>query len=406
MKVLHRIEADFEESISTSSDETKEIRIDNFNEFKKLGIPTSKQEFWKFTNPSIIKDSELTLGLSKNYDDENYDIIVINGKLTKKNDDIKINNINESLAEKKISNEIFGITNNPFINLNNAFSTEGCVVSFKDNTEQEVRILNVVNNTTSKQITHPRIIVNVGKNSNISIFEEIRFLGNKENLVNSVTNFILDEGSKVEHILVDDYSENTYQISNVLVKQKRDSNFSSYNYSNGKKLVRKDFIIELKERGAHCDLRGVYLADQKNHIDHHTIIEHEDEHCTSNELYKGILSGKSTAVFNGRIHVHKAAQKTDAIQSNQNLLLSDDAVIHTKPELEIYADDVKCTHGATIGRLDEKGIFYLRARGIKREEAQKMMMRAYIGEVLGGMKNSKAKEALLEKIIENIPEGE
>ncbi len=406
MKVLHRIEADFEESISTSSDETKEIRIDNFNEFKKLGIPTSKQEFWKFTNPSIIKDSELTLGLSKNYDDENYDIIVINGKLTKKNDDIKINNINESLAEKKISNEIFGITNNPFINLNNAFSTEGCVVSFKDNTEQEVRILNVVDNTTSKQITHPRIIVNVGKNSNISIFEEIRFLGNKENLVNSVKNFILDEGSKVEHILVDDYSENTYQISNVLVKQKRDSNFSSYNYSNGKKLVRKDFIIELKERGAHCDLRGVYLADQKNHIDHHTIIEHEDEHCTSNELYKGILSGKSTAVFNGRIHVHKAAQKTDAIQSNQNLLLSDDAVIHTKPELEIYADDVKCTHGATIGRLDEKGIFYLRARGIKREEAQKMMMRAYIGEVLGGMKNSKAKEALLEKIIENIPEGE
>ena len=406
MKVLHRIEADFEESISTSSDETKEIRIDNFNEFKKLGIPTSKQEFWKFTNPSIVKDSEFTLGLSKDYDDENYDIIVINGKFAKKNDNIKINNIQESLAEKKISNEIFGKTNNPFINLNNAFSNEGCVVSFKSNIERDVSILNVIDNTTSNQITHPRIIVNVGKNSNISIFEEIRFLGDKENLVNSVTNFILDEGSKVEHVLVDDYSENTYQISNVLVKQKRDSNFSSYNYSNGKKLVRKDFIIELKERGAHCDLRGVYLADQKNHIDHHTIIEHEDEHCTSNELYKGILSGKSTAVFNGRIHVHKAAQKTDAIQSNQNLLLSDDAVIHTKPELEIYADDVKCTHGATIGRLDEKGIFYLRARGIKREEAQKMMMRAYIGEALGGMKNSKAKEALLEKIIGNIPEGE
>ncbi|MEC8447115.1 MAG: Fe-S cluster assembly protein SufD [Candidatus Thermoplasmatota archaeon] len=406
MKVLHRIEADFEESISTSSDETKEIRIDNFNEFKKLGIPTSKQEFWKFTNPSIIKDSEFTLGLSKDYDDENYDIIVINGKLAKKNDNIKINNIQESLAEKKISNEVFGKTNNPFINLNNAFSNEGCVVSFKSNIERDVSILNVIDNTTSNQITHPRIIVNVGKNSNISIFEEIRFLGDKENLVNSVTNFILDEGSKVEHVLVDDYSENTYQISNVLVKQKRDSTFSSYNYSNGKKLVRKDFIIELKERGAHCDLRGVYLADQKNHIDHHTIIEHEDEHCTSNELYKGILSGKSTAVFNGRIHVHKAAQKTDAIQSNQNLLLSDDSIIHTKPELEIYADDVKCTHGATIGRLDEKGIFYLRARGIKKEEAQKMMMRAYIGEVLNGMKNSKAKETLLEKIIENIPEGE
>ena len=406
MKILHKIEADFEESIANTSDETRDIRTENFDEFKKLGIPTSKQEFWKFTNPSIINDSEFKLGLSNDFEDDKFDIIVVNGKLTKKTDDFKINNIREGLAEKKISNKIFKKTNNPFINLNNAFSTEGCVMSFKDNTEKEIRILNVIDNTNSEQVTYPRIIINVGKNSNISILEEVRFLGNKKNLVNSVTNFSLAAGSKVEHVLIDEYSENTYQISNILVEQKKDSTFSSYNYSNGKLLARKDFIIELKEKGAHCDLRGVYLADKNNHIDHHTIIEHEDEHCTSNELYKGILSGKSTAVFNGRIHVHNAAQKTDAIQSNQNLLLSDNAIIHTKPELEIYADDVKCTHGATIGQLDEKGIFYLRARGIKREEAQKMMMRAYIGEVLSGMKNIEAKETLLEKIIENIPEGD
>ena len=406
MKVLHKIEADFEESIASSSDETRDIRTENFDEFKKIGIPTSKQEFWKFTNPSVIKDSEFRLGLSNDFEDDKFDIIVVNGKLTKKTDELKINDIRGSLAEKNISNNIFKKTNNPFINLNNAFSTEGCVVSFKDNIDKEIRILNVIDNTSSEQVTYPRIIVNVGKNSNISILEEVRFLGNKKNLVNSVTNFSLDAGSNVEHVLIDEFSDNTYQISNILVKQKKDSTFSSYNYSNGKMLVRKDFIIELKEKGAHCDLRGVYLADQNNHIDHHTIIEHEDEHCTSNELYKGILSGKSTAVFNGRIHVHNAAQKTDAIQSNQNLLLSDNAIIHTKPELEIYADDVKCTHGATIGQLDEKGIFYLRARGIKREEAQKMMMRAYIGEVLSGMKNIEAKERLLEKIIDNIPEGD
>ena len=406
MKVLHKIEADFEESIASSSDETRDIRTENFDEFKKIGIPTSKQEFWKFTNPSVIKDSEFRLGLSNDFEDDKFDIIVVNGKLTKKTDELKINDIRGSLAEKNISNNIFKKTNNPFINLNNAFSTEGCVVSFKDNIDKEIRILNVIDNTSSEQVTYPRIIVNVGKNSNISILEEVRFLGSKKNLVNSVTNFSLDAGSNVEHVLIDEFSDNTYQISNILVKQKKDSTFSSYNYSNGKMLVRKDFIIELKEKGAHCDLRGVYLADQNNHIDHHTIIEHEDEHCTSNELYKGILSGKSTAVFNGRIHVHNAAQKTDAIQSNQNLLLSDNAIIHTKPELEIYADDVKCTHGATIGQLDEKGIFYLRARGIKREEAQKMMMRAYIGEVLSGMKNIEAKETLLEKIIDNIPEGD
>lgn len=406
MKVLNKIEADFENIITGVSGEAKDIRIENFNEFKKEGIPTSKQEFWKFTNPSIIKDSEFTLGHYSEFEDDKFDIIVVNGKLIKKTEEIQNKNIQDSLAEKLIEHEVFKKTGNPFINLNNAFSTEGCVVSFKDNVEKEINILNIIDNTSSEQITHPRIIVNVGKNSNISVLEEMRFLGNKNNLVNSVTNFHIEEGSKVEHIIIDDRSENTYQISNILVKQKRDSTFSSYNYSNGKKLARRDFIIELKERGAHCDLRGVYLAEQNNHIDHHTIIEHEKEHCTSNELYKGILSGKSTAVFNGRIHVHKAAQKTDAIQSNQNLLLSDNAIIHTKPELEIYADDVKCTHGATIGQLDEKGIFYLRARGIKREEAQKMMMRAYIGEVLSGMKNNETKEMLLEKIIGNIPEGD
>ncbi len=406
MKVLNKIEADFENIITSVSGETKEIHIENFNEFKKEGIPTSKQEFWKFTNPSIIKDSEFTLGHYSEFEDDKFDIIVVNGKLIKKTEEIQNKNIQDSLAEKLIENEVFKKTGNPFINLNNAFSTEGCVVSFKDNVEKEINILNIIDNTSSEQITHPRIIVNVGKNSNISVLEEMRFLGDKNNLVNSVTNFHIEEGSKVEHIIIDDRSENTYQISNILVKQKRDSTFSSYNYSNGKKLARRDFIIELKERGAHCDLRGVYLAEQNNHIDHHTIIEHEKEHCTSNELYKGILSGKSTAVFNGRIHVHKAAQKTDAIQSNQNLLLSDNAIIHTKPELEIYADDVKCTHGATIGQLDEKGIFYLRARGIKREEAQKMMMRAYIGEVLSGMKNNETKEMLLEKILGNIPEGD
>ena len=406
MKVLQKIEADFKKNIAEVSGKIKDIYAENFSEFKKKGIPDSKQEFWKFTNPSVIKDSEFSLGSSSNFEDEEFDIIIVNGELIKKAEKIENKDIQNSLVEKIIDFELFEKTTNSFINLNNAFSTEGCVINFEDNAEKEISVLNVVDNTTSEQVIHPRIIIRAGKNSTISVLEEIRFLGKKNNLVNSVTNFYLDEGANVEHIIVDDYSEDTYQIANILVKQKRDSTFSSYNYSNAKKLARRDFIIELKERGSHCDLRGVYLADNKNHVDHHTIIEHEDEHCTSNELYKGILAGKSTAVFNGRIHVHKAAQKTDAIQSNQNLLLSDNAIIHTKPELEIYADDVKCTHGATIGQLDEKGIFYLRARGIKREEAQKMMMRAYIGEVLKGMKNKKANEILLEKIIADIPEGD
>tara|TARA_B000000475_G_C15982679_1_gene441667 strand:- start:92 stop:1312 length:1221 start_codon:yes stop_codon:yes gene_type:complete len=406
MKVLDRMVADFDSTINDADEVVKNIRIENFNQFKESGIPTSKEEFWKYTNPSIVKDSEFSLGASSEIKDDDFDIIIVNGKLIKKIGNVQNTDVQNGLSENVLENNYFNKTKNPFINLNNAFLTDGCVINFENGSEEEISILNVVNNANSEQIIHPRIIIKAGKNSNITILEEIRFLGEMKNLVNSVTNFYLDEGANVEHVMIDDFSENTYQISNVLVKQKKDSTFSSYNYSNAKKLARKDFIVELKGRGSHCDLRGVYLADNDNHIDHHTIIEHEKEHCTSNELYKGILSGKSTGVFNGRIHVHDEAQKTDAIQSNQNILLSDNAIIHTKPELEIYADDVKCTHGATVGQLDEKGIFYLRARGIKRKEAQKMMMRAYVGEVLSGIRNNKTRDALLEQIIRNIPDGD
>ena len=406
MKVLNRIATDFDSTINDADEVVKNIRIENFNEFKESGIPTSKEEFWKYTDPSIVKDSEFSLGTSDEINDDNFDIIIVNGKLVKKIEHIMNTDVQNGFSANLLENNYFDKTTNPFINLNNAFLTDGCVINFNNESKEDIRILNVVNNTNSEQIIHPRIIIKAGKNSNITIFEEVRFLGEMKNLVNSVTNFYLEEGANVEHVMVDDFSENTYQISNILVEQKKDSTFSSYNYSNAKNLTRKDIIVELKDRGSHCDLRGVYLADNDNHIDHHTIIEHEKEHCTSNELYKGILSGKSTGVFNGRIHVHNEAQKTDAIQSNQNILLSDNAIIHTKPELEIYADDVKCTHGATVGQLDEKGIFYLRARGIKRKEAQKMMMRAYVGEVLSGIKNDRTRDNLLEKIIQNIPDGD
>ncbi|MBJ35221.1 MAG: Fe-S cluster assembly protein SufD [Euryarchaeota archaeon] len=406
MKVLNKISADFDNTINESDANLRNIRVENFDEFQRTGIPTSKEEFWKYTDPSIVKNSEFSLGIPNNIENNDFDIVIVNSKVIKHNNSIKVTDIQTGLEKKIIGKNNFNKTNNPFINLNNAFLKEGCVINFEKNSEKEIKILNIVDNAKSEQIIHPRIVVTAGKNSNITILEEVRFLGEMKNLVNSVTNFYLEEGANVEHVMIDDYSKNTYQISNILVKQKKDSNFSSYNYSNAKKLARKDFIVELKGRGSHCDLRGVYLADNDNHIDHHTIIEHEKEHCTSNELYKGILSGKSTGVFNGRIHVHDDAQKTDAIQSNQNLLLSDNAIIHTKPELEIYADDVKCTHGATVGQLDEKGIFYLRARGIKRKDAQKMMMRAYVGEVLSGIKNDKTKDKLLEKIIRNIPDGD
>ena len=153
-------------------------------------------------------------------------------------------------------------------------------------------------------------------------------------------------------------------------------------------------------------MNGIYLVDGDNHIDHHTTIEHKESNCTSNEHYKGILDGNSRGIFNGRIHVHPDAQKTDAIQNNQNLLLSDDAIIHTKPELEIYADDVKCTHGATVGQLDDKAMFYLRTRGINKKDARKLLMRAYVGEIIEKISNESIRAEMMKAVLKRLPKGE
>ena len=177
MKVLNKIEADFNGIVANENDIIKNLRMENFSEFKKLGIPTSKEEFWKFTNPSIIKDSEFSLGNPRKITDSNFDIILVNGKLIKKNEKIVNKDIQKGLDDKTIDIANFEKTENPFINLNNAFSTEGCVINFGDNSEEEISILNVVDNTNSEQIIHPRIIIVAGKNSTISVLEEIRFLG-------------------------------------------------------------------------------------------------------------------------------------------------------------------------------------------------------------------------------------
>ena len=163
MKVLNKIEADFNDIVANENDIVKDLRIENFSEFKKLGIPTSKEEFWKFTNPSVIKDSEFSLGDSSEITDNEFDIILVNGKLIKKTGKIVNKDIQKSLEEKTIDSNIFEKTDNSFINLNNAFSTEGCVINFGDNSEEQISILNVVDNTSSEQIIHPRVIILAGK---------------------------------------------------------------------------------------------------------------------------------------------------------------------------------------------------------------------------------------------------
>ena len=376
MKAVETFTTDFENTLNLPDDNLKLLRQESFEEFKKHGLPTRKEEYWKYSDPSIISNIELEFVSSGQYEDRNYDVILVNGKIVKKFKDCQMGDLSEGLRNGILGEDLLEKKDKPFLNLNNAFAINGCYLILESTSRQTIRILNLITNEGKTQAVYPRCIVLAKRNSETLIFEEFRIMGNGTNFVNSVTDVIVEDGANLEHIIIDDFAKNTYHVANVCVKQYKDSNFVSHNFSMGKKFARRDFNVELNQSGANCNLFGLYFVDKENHIDHHTTIEHKEAHCSSNEHYKGILSGKSTGVFNGRIHVHPDAQKTDAIQNNQNLLLSDDAIIHTKPELEIYADDVKCTHGATVGQLDEKGLFYLRARGLNRKEAQQILVRA------------------------------
>ena len=406
MKVLDNFKADFENTIHLSKGLIKDIRSKAYEKFISEKFPTRRDEYWKYSDPSSILKLDLNYNDTGNFEDDNYDIILSNGKIVKTLSKFKTGNIADGLENGDIPKEIFKEEKNPFLNLNNAFAINGCYLILDSEVKADIKILNLINNNGENHAVYPKLIIIAEQNSDSTIFEEVRIIGNGTNFVNSVMDIIIEDGANLEHIILDDFAKDTYNISNICVKQKKDSNFRSHNFSIGKKLARRDYNIELLGTGANCDLYGLYFVDGDNHIDHHTTIEHKKEHCTSNEHYKGILSGKAVGVFNGRIHVHPQAQKTDAIQNNQNLLLTDDAIIHTKPELEIYADDVKCTHGATIGPLDEKALFYLRTRGLNQKSAQQLLMRAYVGEIIDYISNENIRSEMMDIVLNRLPKGD
>jgi FeS assembly protein SufD len=219
---------------------------------------------------------------------------------------------------------------------------------------------------------------------------------------NAVTEVFAGEDAVVDHYKVQQESLDAFHVASMHLHAARSSNVSSHSFALGGKLVRNDIIALLDGEGAECTLNGLYVADGDRLIDNHTSIDHAKAHCPSHEIYKGILGGKARAVFNGKIIVRQDAQKTDAKQTNRALLLSDGAPINTKPQLEIFADDVKCTHGAAIGQLDEDAIFYLRARGLTYFEARDMLIHAFAGDILNRVRIEPLRLALEEELFQQL----
>jgi Fe-S cluster assembly protein SufD len=245
-------------------------------------------------------------------------------------------------------------------------------------------------------------LIVVGKNSRATVIESYASTVEGAYFTNAVTELILEDGAVLEHCKFQNESPSAFHMAAIHAHLGRNSNLIAHSIATGAKLSRNNIRTKLAAEGVECVLNGLYLTRDDQVVDHHMIVEHAQAHCNSHEYYNGILDGRSKGVFHGRILVRQPAQKTDAKQTNKNLLLSDEATADTKPQLEIYADDVKCTHGATVGQLNEESIFYLRTRGIGGERARRMLIHAFAGEIIERIRYAPAREELDRVIWERL----
>lgn len=295
-------------------------------------------------------------------------------------------------------------TSDPFSSLNLAFVQDAIHIQIapKAKLEDPIYLLFIGQAIDTPIGSHPRVIITAGAHSEIEVIQTHMGLGDAPAWINGVVHTYVQQNATVRHCLIHQGGGQLHYVGNILADVERNGHYLSHTFWLGGVLSRNDLVVGLNGSGAETDLYGLYLCDGEEHLDNHTVVEHRVPHCRSNELYKGVLAGQSKAVFNGRIVVHKDAQKTDSRQANRNLLLSEKATINTKPELEIYADDVSCAHGTTVGQMDEEAIFYLQSRGVGRAQAKAMLTQAFCMDLLTVIPNESLREHLQTKIEERL----
>lgn len=290
-----------------------------------------------------------------------------------------------------------------FPELNGAFLQDGAFLLVKKNTvlERPVHILYLTANADEFAI-QPRNLFILEDNAQASVIENYETIESGVSFTNAVTEVFLGKGANLSHVRIQDENENSFHISLSEAVLQKSSVYTYHTIDLGGKIARNNFHARFTEGDAECHLNGLYLLSDGQLIDNHTLIDHAKPNCQSNELYKGVLAGKSRAVFNGKVLVRKDAQKTNAFQSNKNILLSDTAIVDTKPQLEIFADDVKCSHGATIGQLDDESVFYLRSRGLSYEQARNILIFAFAKNVVDSITHAEVLAYIEQKIHEKL----
>jgi Fe-S cluster assembly protein SufD len=364
----------------------QELRERAFHRFAETGFPTTHDEEWRFTNVAPIARTEFTAAASR------IAVSVPNG----------VERLQPSAAEDHLG-RYADIEQNAFVALNTAFLDQVTVLRVPRGAviEAPIEITYEAPSQPGAVAVHPRTLILIGANAQCTLVETYR--GEGRYLTNAVIEIVAGENAIVDHYKIQQESLESFHISTLQASLGRAANFSSHSISLGAALTRNDANATLAE-GTEATLNGLYLANGTQHVDNHTTLDHAKPHGASHELYKGILDGRATAVFNGRIMVRKDAQKTDSKQTNKNLVLSDEAVIDTKPELQIFADDVRCTHGATIGQLDAESLFYLQSRGIPRREARSLLTYAFAQDIVDRIKVQSLRDSLERVLFEKFHE--
>lgn len=422
-----------------------ELRQKGIARFEALGFPTTKNEDWHFTSVAPIAERTFRLGNGageastqrtgdrressrRRGDAANsigatsadiagfgfnrtdwHTLVFINGafdevlsSFPELGAKVRVESLARAIQSEtpSIERHLGGIASfdqHAFTALNTAFIADGAFIEIANDAvvEQPIHLLFV---SAGEGVSHPRNLIVAGRHSRATIVESFVAMRDGGYFTNAVTEIVVGEGAHVDHYKLQRESESSFHVGTVQAREARDSAFHSFSFAVGGALARTNIYTSLDGDAATCTLNGLYLTDGTQHIDNQTSIEHLAPNCPSHEVYKGVLDGRSHGVFNGKVYVHPEAQKTDGKQSNNNLLLSPSARVDTKPQLEIFADDVKCTHGATVGRLDELAMFYLNSRGIGAETARILLTYAFAADVLETIELEPLK-AELEKIV-------
>jgi len=408
------------------------IREAAFDAFRRLGFPTTKNEDWHYTSVAPIVEHDFlhittpsgdvrpaalapfTFGRS-----DWHSLVFVNGRFAPELSQtnalprgLRVLDLRRAWREApELVEQLAQITSyddRAFTALNTAFMHDGSVVHVERDVEVEkpIHLLFVTDAVAAKSMMHPRNLIVIGRHAKATVIESYVSLSDAVYFTNAVTEVAIGEGASLHHYKMQREGMRAFHVGTIETHQARDSHYVSFSLAMGGSLTRTNVYTTLDGEGCGSTLNGLYMLDGEQHCDHQTMIVHAQPNCYSRELYKGVLDGQSHGVFNGKVYVDPIAQKTDGKQTNNTLLLSDKAQIDTKPQLEIFADDVKCTHGATVGRLDEQALFYMKSRGVSRELARRLLTYAFAADVLETIEQQSVREELERMTLRRFTKGD